>query len=157
MKSNTIKKVRYTGYSFLELLIVISIIGIITVMSIEAYQKMNVSYLLSSDAQHLIESAHTARTKTLAREDQKKYGLKVSTSSMTLFEGTSYDIDNSSNVLIPFSPSVNLSASTTNGTVFIFDPLTGMVNSEGTLTLFSTKSDSFLIIDVFSSGIFKRR
>jgi Tfp pilus assembly protein FimT len=145
------------GISLIEVVIVIGIILLLTVFSYNSFRSSDEYYALDSDAQYIIELFETSRSKTIAREQGLQYGIVVASSSVVLFNGQTFNQESNDNEEIQLSGRTHISASTTQGNIFVFEPFTGSVINTGTIKIMSRRSEQFLEIEVFPTGIVKRK
>ncbi len=110
---------------------------ILATLTYGAFQTTNRHKSLDTDALKVLNQLKQARSLTLAAKNADQWGVHLATSSVTLFEGASYDAGDSSNVIVPMHPLVTISNIDLagGGSEVIFDRLTGETAHAGTTTL----------------------
>lgn len=88
-----------TGFSFVEIIIVLAILSIITVVSIPSFFTYRVTVELEEGARSIVGKLRQVQGKAIANEDFKKWGIRFTNPSGSaiafyeVFSGSSYDIN----------------------------------------------------------------
>ncbi len=120
------------GFTLLEVLLVVAIIGVVAGISIPVYQNFQVKNDLDIAANSIASSFHRARTLATSSEGDSRWGVSIQAGSITVFQGTSYASRNSA-----FDEVFSVPATITPSGLgeVVFDQLTGTALSTGTVTL----------------------
>lgn len=128
----------------------------LSAMTYETYQLTNRSKALDTDALKVLTKLREARALTLASKNDAQWGVHLASSSITLFEGASYDAGDASNVNINLNPLVTLATITLEGggSDVVFDRLTGSTPQSGTTTLSLIASSTMTrTIVIYETGV----
>ncbi len=117
------------GINLIEILIFISIIGIITAIVVPNLSQFHKQQVLKNTAEDVISLLNEARNSTISSKNSTKYGVHFETDKAILFAGDTYipsssnkQIDFDSSVLIPEEGGINLNNS---GADITFTRITG--------------------------------
>jgi type II secretory pathway pseudopilin PulG len=147
------------GFSFLEVLIAIGISVLLGAISFYALQGVNNKEVLDKSALSVVALLEQTRASTLASKNASEYGVHFDTNQMVMFTGSTYNISNSSNVVVPINEKVNVSNFNLvgGGHDVIFKRLTGASDTSGTITLsLVASSTTSKIITIHKTGIVER-
>jgi len=135
------QKIKTKGFTFIELLIVIAILGILTAGSISIFVFFQKRSQLNSDAEKIVNVLRLAQSKTLASDSLSQYGVyfdeSVSPHQYVLFQGSSFAGRNPSfDKMYGLSSKVefydiNLSGSNE----IVFERITGIANNPGNVSI----------------------
>ncbi|KKQ96032.1 MAG: hypothetical protein UT42_C0030G0002 [Candidatus Falkowbacteria bacterium GW2011_GWA2_39_24] len=78
------------AFTFIETLIVISIIVLIIALTIPAFRYFQTESTLNNNAQEIISALRLAQSKTIASEARDNWGVYFNAGSYVLFKGTSF-------------------------------------------------------------------
>ncbi|RJQ33650.1 prepilin-type N-terminal cleavage/methylation domain-containing protein [Candidatus Parcubacteria bacterium] len=148
--------IRHTsGFALVELLICIAIIMILAAMTYVAYGTTNTHKVLDTEALKVITKLREARSLTLAAKNDEQWGVHFASSSITLFEGSSYDSNADSNVLINLHPHITLTPELEGGgSDVIFERLSGDTEQYGTTTISLIASSTMKrTIVIYQTGV----
>lgn len=127
------------GFTLIEILLSVAIITIISGISVPLYFSVVGKNNIDVVSQEIIESAHRAQILSRANEHNDIWGIRVSSGTLTLFNGASYASRNSSlDEITEFSPSIEVSG--TNE--FTFQKFTGIPSTSSTITLTNSQNDT---------------
>jgi prepilin-type N-terminal cleavage/methylation domain-containing protein len=142
------------GLTIIELLIVISIFGIITLVIVKTFSLFNTNQALDKDTQAIVAFLDDAKSKTLASKDANQYGIHLASSSVTLFKGTSFSSSDPENKVYALDRTVYIftQALVGGGTNIIFSRLTGETSQSGTITIASTRASSTRTVTIYKTG-----
>ena len=144
------------GYSVVELLIVVGIIFLLAAASFVAFYSLNQRKSLDTSAEELRAELDNARALTLDSKNADQWGIHVASTSVTLFEGSSYNAAASSNVVSSLASSVQVSGISLQGggSDIVFDRLTGATSKYGSVVLSLVSSSTISrTIKVYATGI----
>lgn len=113
---------RVKGFSLVEILLTMALIGIILAASVPAYRKLQSVNDLSAAVSTLSQALRLAELKAQAIDESSGWGVHAGTSTITVFKGASFaDREQTSDAIFSFSGSI---AVTAPADVF-FAPLSG--------------------------------
>lgn len=140
MKYNTSNK---RGFSLLELTIVSAIAIMLASVSLTTFFNVANNQALSKDVNYVVALIEKARIQTINAQNNNRYSVRFSSSSATLFAGTTYSSTSASNIKFDLSPKVEISAInlTANTQQASFDFITGKSSATGTIG-FRLKQDT---------------
>ena len=146
MRYNNLKLKNEWGFGLLELLISISIVGILSLIGIWYFTRATGAEALKKDTQGVVAIINEARALSLASKNALKYGVHLEEFQTVLFEGDTYLAGAATNKYQSFNQRVHKLSHSLNGggDEIIFSRLTGETEDFGTITL-------SLIDDVMSS------
>ena len=133
------------GLTFIEVAIVIAIIGIISAVTMPQLSKMRNLQILKSSSEDIMSVLNKARSQTIASLNSQQYGVHFETNKIVIFTGITYNQDSASNEITNISlPAKISSISLAGGAVNVyFNRLNGTANNTGTITT-SISSDASL-------------
>src|SRR3989344_8880724 len=103
------------GFSLVETLVVIGVLSIMAALTFETYVSVNANKALDTDAQRVIAEIGQARSLTVGSKNDTEWGVHIASSSVTLFEGDTYDPGASSNIVSPLNSVVQVSSISLKG------------------------------------------
>lgn len=144
------------GFGLLELLISISIIGVLSLIGLWYFTRATNMEALKKDAQGIIAIINEARTSSLASKNALKYGVHLEEFQTVLFEGDTYINGAVSNKYQLFNQRVHKSSHSLGGggDDIVFSRLTGETNNFGTINIaLINDSMSSTTISINQSGV----
>lgn len=145
---------RKRGLSFIEVLIVVAIIGILSSIVMVSWRSYTEGQMLGKDVEKVVEVLRYARSNTLASKNSSQYGIHLGSNSITLFSGSSYNESAVNNTVYTLNSSTALTHSLSGGSAdVVFKRLTGEVTAYGTITLTSTKTGKTRNITIYKTGL----
>ena len=131
------------GFSLIELIIVTTVILILSSISLSTFFNVSDNQSLSKDTEYTISLIQKARTQTINAYNNSRYSILFASSTVTLFQGTTYSSTSPSNIQFGLSSKVQISSiNLTGGTQQVsFDFITGKASATGTVT-FILKSNA---------------
>jgi len=149
------KSIYNSGFNIIEILIILAILAIFVSLSITVFLNLSNNQSLEKEVTTSLSFIEKARMKTINSSFQSQYGVKLASTSVTIFPGTTYVQGNASNTAYTlggkaYISSINL---TNGGTSFYFQKLTGKPSATGTITfrLTGTTTEKYIIIN--SAGL----
>lgn len=143
------------GITLLEILIALAITMILTAITLTAMRSIAISKALDGETAKIVAEIRRARSLTLASKYAQQYGIRIESSRITLFEGSTYSASSATNTPTSLNPSVRISSWSLagGGSDIIFSRLTGEAAAYGTLTLSrSASSTDTRTIRVYQTG-----
>lgn len=144
------------GLTVIELLVSIGILILLAGITFKSLSLQSGSKTLDSEALHIQSEFGTARSLTLSSKYADQWGIHLATSSITLFEGTSFVAGNASNTITALNSRVQISTTTLagGGSDILFDRLTGKTSQSGSFIL-TLKSDATQkkTITIYATGL----
>lgn len=133
---------RYSGFTLLEILVVIGILGVLGTILITGFKNFQTRQTLELSTKEIRQMFETARSKTLASEGDVAYGVFIDTDAVTLFKGASYSSSDSNNSIFRLDPRVTISSVsfTPTSNEILFTRGTGEPSSSGSVEI-SLKSN----------------
>ena len=150
------KKYFQQGFTALEILIVVAIIGALVLVVLPQFSKNRELQVLKSGVQDTLSAVDKARVETLSSLNSSSYGVHFESSKVIIFKGTVFSANDANNETINIVSPASISnvtfggVSASSGEVY-FSRLSGTPNKVGTITL-STSSFS-KTITIFATGV----
>ncbi|MDD5165299.1 MAG: prepilin-type N-terminal cleavage/methylation domain-containing protein [Candidatus Pacebacteria bacterium] len=131
------------GFTFIEMLAVLAIIGILSAMVIYWYGSARSNALLSSTTDSIVATLESAKNNALAGKNGQSYGVKFATSTYISFIGTTYSAVATTNIAYTVDSSLSLSETISDpNNIIIFDRLTGAANTTATVTVMQVSNNA---------------
>ena len=134
---------RQPGFSLIEVLIVIGLIGFLVALAIPFYQGFQVSSELDNTVHSLVQTLRFAQAEAMASEGYQPWGVHFEGKRFVLFRGGEYQPKDPTNeetampgVLSIFSEYKDV----------IFDRVTGATTMAGKITISSNTEESHTIV-----------
>jgi Tfp pilus assembly protein FimT len=144
-----------SGITYVELLIVMVIIGSLSVLTYSSFRTINATKSVDGDALRVTAELNQARSLTLASKYAKQYGVHFAPTTVTLFEGSSFVVGSATNTAITMSPLISITSIslTGGGSDVIFGRLTGTTTQNGTVVLTSAATgNATRTITIYPTG-----
>jgi prepilin-type N-terminal cleavage/methylation domain-containing protein len=142
------------GFTLTEILVVIAIIFIITAFSVSTFQTMHRVSGERIAAQEVADALREARNNSIAAKNDTVYGVRVGTSSVTRFPGSTYDPGNASNTVYMFEAGAFATGTLVEGAVdIVFARLTGMPSVTGVIYLSDIDNSSTSTVTIEATGL----
>ncbi len=130
------------GFSLVELLLVVAVIGLLTALSLPVYQTFQVKNDLAVATTTVGQSLRRAQLLAQAVADDNTWGVMIQSGSIVLFQGTSYSARDTTEDEIFTLPA---SITPTGQTEIVFNKLTGLPQTTGTTTLTTSTNETATI------------
>jgi prepilin-type N-terminal cleavage/methylation domain-containing protein len=143
------------GFTMIEFLVVIVIATILFSISVKVFYSYKNNHSIDSVVARISGALEEARFNTVSAKNDSVYGVKFTTNSVSLFQGSSYNPNDINNKTYNFNNTVSIN-SVLNGGVssIVFDRQTGATNHFGTTTITSTASSTiYRYVVVYKTGV----
>ncbi|MFM2383456.1 MAG: hypothetical protein RIQ72_28 [Candidatus Parcubacteria bacterium] len=154
MKSSS--KIKKHGFTLIEVIISISIMTILLGISMTVFRALTDQQSLDRDVETAISYLLRARNQTITGENNSTYGVYFASTSVTLFEGTSYAAGSSTNLVFNFNNrSYMYSIALAGGANQVyFKKISGAPHATGTITYRSSgMTNKQKLIRIYASGL----
>lgn len=146
---------KYTaGFTLIELLVVGVIVILIAVFVVRGLSTYRNEQTLRTESLAIVSIINEARSKTLSSVDSSAYGVHLEDDGVTLFKGTSYDVNDSDNEehILPNNLEIG-DISINGGSNIVFERLTGETSNYGTFDVMQVSDNTKLrTISVVTNG-----
>ena len=144
MRNNFIK-----AFTLIEILFVISILGILLAIVLPQFNNMRSNQILNSSVADIVSVINKASSQSLASLDSSVYGVRFDSDKVTIFKGTSFDVNSPTNeIVLVNSPASISNISLTGGVAsFYFNRLTGIPSATGNVTVTVSSVSKSITID----------
>lgn len=146
------------GMTIIEILVVITVLGIIFSIVIPQFSKMRENQVLKNGVVNVLSSVNKARSQTLASLNSSEYGVHFQSDKVLIFKGTVFSDSDTNNETINLTTPANISnviingASGASGDIF-FNRLSGVPSNTGINTITISVPSSFKIITISATGV----
>lgn len=143
------------GYSLLELILVIAILGVLVATIVPSFLKFRQSSVLNTETQELVTIINRARLLSVSSKNDQQFGVHFEPSQVVLFSGVTYSAATATNEVHIFNPQITLSSIAINGggSEVLFQKVTGATNQNATTTLLVLGTTASTTIIVRPTGI----
>src|SRR3989338_5558502 len=84
------KNFYHKGFSFIEIMIVVAVIGILVAIVLPQFSKTRENQVLKNAVRDVLSSIDKARSQTLSSLDSSEYGVHFQSNSIIIFKGTTF-------------------------------------------------------------------
>ena len=148
---STIYTKKITGFTAVEILVVLSIMALLSTIGMSAFISSRKSHALKNDRDTIVETLSQAHNQTLASKNASAYGVNFASSRITLFTGTTYSSSDSNNKIFDLTSGNSISTALAgNGSNIIFNRITGETDQSGTVTISSSATST--MIRIYKTG-----
>jgi type II secretion system protein H len=127
------------GFTLLEVLLVIGLLGLLVALAIPFYQSFQVSSELDNVAQELVQTLRLAQAKAMASEGWQPFGVHLEENKFVLFQGPVYRADDPFNEETTVAGVLSISYEHQET---VFNAITGTTLNIGRISISSTNSRS---------------
>ena len=129
-------KITARGFTIVEILVVLVIMGIIVTIVQSSFSRLNSSQALNTEADGVLSMVERARARSVSSENASEYGIRFASTSVTLFAGKIYGAS-STNEIKNLNSNVRISNINLTGGVsdVYFNRLSGKPSATGTVAL----------------------
>ena len=106
------------GFTLVEVLIVIGILGIIVAFAIPFYQSFQVSSQMDNFTQEILQNLRRAQVRAMASESFSEFGVHFESNRFVIFRGSSYSPSDPFNEEVVLPDVFNISTGTSSDVVF---------------------------------------
>jgi prepilin-type N-terminal cleavage/methylation domain-containing protein len=148
------KRINKKGISMLEIIIAITVIGIIVAIVIPQFSKLRNAQIIKSSGQEIFSLVERARSQTLASLDSSEYGVHFENDKAVLFKGIVYSGNSSDNEEVEITHPAEISNINLSGgaTSVYFTRLTGIPSVSGNIEISIPGQNTMKIISIATSG-----
>lgn len=140
------------GFSLLELLLSISLIGILVAVSLPVYQQVQNKNAAMLAANTIEQTVHRATMLARSGAQDSAWGVKVAAGSVTLFSGDSYAARNTDlDEVFSIPTTVEFSATPE----MVFAKQTGLQAADQTVTV-SGRGETVVTLTILTNGVVNR-
>lgn len=127
---------RSAGFSLIELTVVVAIALILSSISLSTFFNVSSNQSLSKDVNYTVALIQKARIQTVNAMNNSRYSVRFASSSVVLFQGTTYNAASSTNVKFDLSSKVEISSINLTGGAqqASFEYITGKSDATGTIS-----------------------
>ena len=154
-KENRTMRVSSTGFTLIEILISVAIVGVIAAVAVSASRSFLEGKTAESAVYETLSALSRARSLTLASKGASQYGVHFETDSVSVFKGTSFASGNPENDVIFLYKGAkidNISLSG-GGQNVIFERLSGKSAQTGTVTVSGLGGENPRVISIYETGL----
>lgn len=145
---------RRRGFTIVELIVVLSLIGVVFIVTMVAWSGLSTRALSEEIEQEIVSLIQLAREKTLSRQNGASYGVHFTSSTVTVFPGSTFADGATSNTAyaLPANFEIGVTNLRGGGVDIFFLPFSGTTNQDGAVRLDHTTSDITRTITIYASG-----
>ena len=147
-------RVVFKGFTLIELLVVFAIVSIMATISVATFKSMHESTSLRAGVGEVFNALTLARGSTLASQNDQVYGVHISSTTVTRFEGGTYVVGGAGNVVYDFESGISATSTiiTAGGTV-TFSRLQGLPSTTGIIYVYDVDGAGTSTIIIHGSGL----
>ncbi|MBU0598294.1 type II secretion system GspH family protein [Patescibacteria group bacterium] len=131
---------RQRGFTFVEVLLVIGILGVVVSLSIPFYQSFQVSNQLDNISQEVAQTLRRAQNKAMASEYFSAHGVHLQAQQFILFKGDSYNPADAFNEVVDIPSSILITYNA--GPDVVFSGIKGEASYAGLITITTNNGES---------------
>ena len=128
---------REYGFSFIELIIVIGIILVVSTVAIISLRSLVTQTDLSGNARSIVSTLNLAKSKTVSSEGASQWGAHFEADRFALFKGTAYNSADSNTKIYTLPSTLEISSIALNGggANVLFTRITGQTTNYGSVAI----------------------
>ncbi|MBI3634513.1 MAG: type II secretion system protein [Candidatus Yonathbacteria bacterium] len=150
MKSKNSLQVNSFGFTLLEILIVLSILGVLLSVILPSLNRFRQNSILNTETQEMITLINRARLLSVSSKNDQQFGVHFEATKVVLFVGAVYSAVAVTNEAHVFNSMLTLSSIAINGggAEMLFEKVTGSTSQNATTTLLviGTTASSTMVI-----------
>jgi prepilin-type N-terminal cleavage/methylation domain-containing protein len=139
------------GFTFLELLIVVAIVGIVSLSSISFYSRFFTQNAVSNTVDQLTSEMRKAQSYAMSGKQNGDWGVRYASNQIILFQGSSYATRNAA---FDEKFTTNTSVAVSGLSDIIFSRMTGTPSASPTITVSGAGSTSTITVN--AQGVVNR-
>lgn len=138
--------VQLRGFTFLEVLVVLGVLGVLVGLAIPFYQSFQVDSRLDDTAHEVVQTLRIAQSKAMASESFSAHGVHFEAQRFILFRGDTYVVGDPFNEVTGVAQPLSF----TSGDI-VFDTVTGI--TVGSTITVSTSTGRTRTVTINSLGV----
>lgn len=125
------------GFLLIQMILALVIVGILATTIFVSLSSGREKQALANAVEETLSAFSEARSRTIAGENNTQYGVHIGSSSVTIFQGSSYSSGASTNRVVSLDNAVTITSISLSGggSDVIFSRLTGDTTQYGTLVV----------------------
>lgn len=144
------------GFTLIEILVFIAVIVVVITIMWSGLTSFQESHQFNQGIEVTFVFLKDARTRTLASQAAKRYGVHFEETQIVLFEGASYNPANAiSTFAMPSLIRISAISLMGGGQDVVFERLTGKTSQYGTINFASRRTAKNKTIQILSSGLYE--
>jgi len=143
------------GFTLVELIVILAIIALLVLIVTSSFKNLYTYQVFDKAVLSVYSQIENARTNTINSKNISQYGIHVTSTSTTLFQGETYTPGVSTNIVnnLPKNVTISTISIAGGGSNFYFNLLSGEPNATATLVFSQSGSTSTKSIYVYGSGL----
>ncbi len=142
------------GFTILEVVIVLGVLVLISGVTFVAFQNLSGTNRLEKSSQQVLSVFSSARNDSVQRRGGASFAVSIASSSLTIFEGTTFTSSASTNRKFDFSGAVFDQVSLGGATTSVrFAALSGTTSDNGTFRLRRSDNATSTTFTIYKSGV----
>lgn len=144
------------GFTLIEMLIASAVVIILAVIIFSGLTSFRESNNLLRGVDLVSDTLNKARVQTLSSKEQSAYGVRLASTTITLFKGNGYNPSDSSNEVINLPALVEIASFANSSTSLniVFKRLSGETDNPGTVKMIiRSNADKTKEIEIYNSGL----
>lgn len=140
----------------MELIVVMAIALVLSSISLNTFFNVSETQTLEKDVNYAISFIEKARLQTVNSKNNSAYGVQFASSSVILYQGSTYNASSSTNTRFDFSSKVEISSInlSQNKQGVSFELITGKANATGTIQFrLKAKPSASTTIVLYKTGL----
>ena len=144
-------KFHQKGITAVEILIVVSILGILVLIALPQFSKIKENQVLKNTLGDITSALHNAQSQSLASVNSSEYGVRFQADKIIIFTGKIFSSEATDNKTINIISPANISNVTLGGVSsdtgdIYFERLSGVPSKTGTITVLTPSTSKVITI-----------
>lgn len=131
------------GFTLVEVMLVIGILGVIVGLAIPFYQSFQISSALDNAGQEIVQALRNTQAKAIASQGLESQGVHFGTNQFIVFSGATYNPVDPDNEIFELSNTIDITSSGSNEVVFSVGE--GLPDTQPVITITSSNNESKVI------------